>query len=74
MIFGYLFDDEVSFLTLMVLEDYNSLGMDLQILLCEVDFGDYLMVAMMSFILAKFVPTATSTIMVIRTLNSPVTY
>jgi hypothetical protein len=58
----------------MVLQDYYSLGMSLQILLCEIDFGDFLMVAVMSVILTKFVPTATSTIMVIRTLGSPGTY
>jgi hypothetical protein len=51
--FGYSFDDEVSFPMSAVLEDYNSLGMDLQILLSQIDFVDFLMVAANS---RKFCP------------------
>jgi hypothetical protein len=39
MIFGYLFDDEISFLVSMVLEDYSCLGMDLEILLRLIDYN-----------------------------------
>jgi hypothetical protein len=70
VIFDYSFDDEISFPMSMVLEDYNSVGMDLQILLRQINFGDYLVVAAKSVILAKFIPNITSTAMVIRTVDS----
>jgi hypothetical protein len=38
MIFGYSFDGEIFFLASMVLEDYNSLDMYLEILLRQINF------------------------------------
>jgi hypothetical protein len=72
VIFGYSFDNEISFSVSIVLEDYNYLGMSLQILRCQTDFGDFLVVAARSIILAKFIPIVTSTTMVIRRLPSDV--
>jgi hypothetical protein len=64
-----LFDDEILLLTLtVVLEDYNSLGMCLQILFCRINFGSFLKI-----ILAAFVSAATPSIMVIHILDSPTT-
>jgi hypothetical protein len=54
----------------MVLEDYSSLGMGLQILLPQIDFGDFLMVAERGVILAKFVWIAMSMTTEIRTIYS----
>jgi hypothetical protein len=45
----------------------------LLILLCQIDFGDFLMVVVRSVVLANFIPTATFTTMVIRTVESPTT-
>jgi hypothetical protein len=73
VIFGYSFDAEISFPVSMVLEDYNSLGTGLQILLRQINFGDFLVVAARSVILAKFIPTVTSTTMVIRIVDSSAT-
>jgi hypothetical protein len=47
--------------------------MVLQILLRQIDFGSFLLVAVRRIILAVFVPAATSSTMVIRTLDSPAT-
>ena len=69
MIFGPRFDGEISFLTLMVVLK-DCLGMVLQILLRQIHFGFLLMVVARSIVLVKFVPTATSSAMVIRTLGS----
>jgi hypothetical protein len=44
--------------------------MDLQILLLQINFGSVLMVVARRFVLAIFVPAATSSIMVIHTLGS----
>jgi hypothetical protein len=49
----------------------NSLGMVLQILLRQINFGSFLLVAARRIIFAVFVPTATSSTMVICTLDSP---
>jgi hypothetical protein len=74
VIFGLSFDDEISFPTSMVvLKDYNPLGMDLQILLRQIDFGSSVVVAARRIILVVFVPAATSSTMVIRILDSPST-
>jgi hypothetical protein len=56
-----------------VLKDYNSLGMVLRILLRQTDLGYFLMVVARSIILAIIIPAATSSIMEIRTLDSPAT-
>jgi hypothetical protein len=45
--------------------------MVLQILLHQIDFGSFLLVAVRKIILAVFFPAATSSTMVIRTLDSP---
>jgi hypothetical protein len=45
--------------------------MVLQILLCQIDFGSFLLVAARKIILAVFVPAAISSTMVIHTLDSP---
>jgi hypothetical protein len=45
--------------------------MVLQILLCQINFGSFLLVTVRKIILAVFVPTATSSTMVIHTLDSP---
>jgi hypothetical protein len=44
--------------------------MVLQILLRQINFGSFLLVAMRRIMLAVFVPAATSSTMVIRTLDS----
>jgi hypothetical protein len=56
-----------------VLEDQSYLGMVLQIFLCRIDLGSFLMVAMGMFVLAIFVSTATSSTMAIHTHGSPTT-
>jgi hypothetical protein len=71
MIFSYSFGDEIFFLASMMLKGYNSLGMGLRILLRQIDFGDFLMVATRTVILVKFVPTASSTTMVIYIPDHP---
>jgi hypothetical protein len=53
-----------------VLEDQLSLGMVLKILLCQIDSGSFLMVAVQSIVLVIFVLTATSLTIVIRALGS----
>jgi hypothetical protein len=59
---------------MMVLKDYNPLGMVLQILLRQINFGSFLVVATRRIITAVFVPAATSSsAMVIHTLGSPST-
>jgi hypothetical protein len=74
VIFGPSFDDEIFFSALMVvLLDYSSIDTVFQILLCQVDFGVFLMVAARRIILAIFVPAATSSTMVICILGSPAT-
>jgi hypothetical protein len=74
VIFGLSFDDEIFFPTSMVvLKDYNYLGMGVQILLRQIDLGSFLMVAARRIILAVLVPVATSSTMVIRILGSPST-
>ena len=74
MIFGLSFGDEIFFPTSMVvLNDHNFLGMGLWILLRQIDFGSFVFVAVGRIILAVFVPAATSSTMVIRTLGSPST-
>jgi hypothetical protein len=55
---------------MVVLLDYSSIGTIFQILLRQVDFGVFLMVAARMIILAIFVPAATSSTMVIRILGS----
>jgi hypothetical protein len=45
--------------------------MVLQILLCHIDLGPFLMTAVRSIILTIFIPAVTSSIMVIRALGSP---
>jgi peptidoglycan/LPS O-acetylase OafA/YrhL len=45
--------------------------MVLQILLHQIDFGSFLLVAVRRIIPVVFVPTATSSTMVIHTLDSP---
>jgi hypothetical protein len=45
--------------------------MVLQILLRQIDFGSFLLIAARRTILAIFVPVAMSSTMVIRTLDSP---
>jgi hypothetical protein len=53
VIFGSLFDNEISFpVSMVVLEDKNSLGMGIQILLRQIDFGSFLMVAAKMIVLA----------------------
>jgi hypothetical protein len=72
VIFGPSFDDEIFFSVLMVvLLDYSSIGTVFQILLRQVNFGVFLMVAARRIILAIFIPAATSSTMVIRILGSP---
>jgi hypothetical protein len=59
VIFGPSFDDEIFFSALMVvLLDYSSIGTVFQILLRQVDFGVFLMVAARRIILRIFVPAA----------------
>ena len=55
---------------MVVLEDYTFLGMGLQIILRQIDLGFFLLVGARRFVLAIFVPAATSSTMVIRTLGS----
>jgi hypothetical protein len=45
--------------------------MVIQILRCQIDFGSFLLVAARRIILAVFIPAATSSTMVIRTLDYP---
>jgi hypothetical protein len=52
---------------------YNSLYVGLLILLRRIDFGDFLMVAVRSVVLANFIPTATFTTRVLLTLDSRAT-
>jgi hypothetical protein len=74
VIFDLSFGDEISFPPSMVmLKDYNSLGMGLRILLRQIDFASFLMLAVRRIILAVFVPAATSLTMVICTISSPTT-
>jgi hypothetical protein len=74
VIIGPSFDDGIFFSALMVvLLDYSSIGTVFQILLRQVDFGFFLMVAARRIILAIFVPAATSSTIVIRILGSPAT-
>jgi hypothetical protein len=47
--------------------------MVVQIFLCQIDFGSFVMVAARKFVLAIFVPTATSLTMMIHTLGSSTT-
>jgi hypothetical protein len=47
--------------------------MVLQILLLQIDFGSFLLVAVRKIILAIFVLAATSSTMVIHTIDSPAT-
>jgi hypothetical protein len=54
---------------MMLLGDYNFLGMDLQILLHQIDFRSFLMVALRRIVLAIFVSAATSSTMLIHTLG-----
>jgi hypothetical protein len=70
LIFGLSLDYEI-FLpaSMMVFEDGSYLRMVLQILLCQIDLGSFLMVAARMFVLAIFVQTATFSMMVIRTLG-----
>jgi hypothetical protein len=58
---------------MVVLLDYNSIGMVFHILLRHVNYGVFLMVATRRIILAVFIPAATFSTMVIRTLESPAT-
>jgi hypothetical protein len=72
VIFISSFDDEIFFPTLMVvLEDYSSLGMGLQILLRSINFRSFLKVAARKIILAIFVPAVMSSTLMIRILSSP---
>jgi hypothetical protein len=57
----------------MVLKDQIYVGMVLQILLRWIDLVYFLMVAARMYVLAIFVPAATSSTTVIRTLDSPAT-
>jgi hypothetical protein len=53
VIFGPLFSDEISFPTsIVVLENYNALGMSLWILLHQIDLGSCHMVAASRIVLA----------------------
>jgi hypothetical protein len=68
------FDDEIFIPTwVAVLEDQISLGMVLQMLLCRIDIGSFLMVAAKSFILVIFISVVTSSTMVLCALGSAVT-
>jgi hypothetical protein len=70
--FGLSLDNEIFIpLSMAVLEEYNSLDMDLQILLRLNNFGSFIMVAARMIVLAIFFPAATSLTMVSRTLDSP---
>jgi hypothetical protein len=74
VIFGISFGDEIFFpASMVVLNDHNFLGMDLQILLRQIEFGSFIVVTARRIILAVFVPAAMSSTMVIRTLGSPLT-
>jgi hypothetical protein len=67
VIFDLPFDDEISFLALMVvLKDYNSLGMSLQSCFATLILDHFLMVAARG-LASQF----SSSTMVIRTLGSP---
>jgi hypothetical protein len=57
--------------SMVVLKKYNPLGMGLQILLRLIYFGSFIVVAIRRIILAVFIPAASSSTMVIRTLGSP---
>jgi hypothetical protein len=59
--------------SMVAFEDYNYLGMDLQIFRRQNNVGSFLMVAARRIRLAIFVSVATSSTMVIRTLGSPAT-
>jgi hypothetical protein len=64
VIFGPSFDEEIFFLTSMVvLLDYSSIGTVFQILLRQVDFRVFLMVVLRRIILAIFGPDATASTM-----------
>jgi hypothetical protein len=52
-----------------VLKDYSSLGMVLQTLLRQINFGSFLMVAARSIMLAIIFSAATSSTMAIHTLD-----
>jgi hypothetical protein len=58
---------------MVVLKDYNFLGMGLQILLRQIHFRSFLMVATIMIVVAIFIMASTSSIMVIHTLGSLVT-
>jgi hypothetical protein len=65
------FDDDSSFPTSMVvLEDQNFLGMIFHILLYQIDFGWFLMVAVGRFVIANLFSTATSSSMLFRALGT----
>jgi hypothetical protein len=56
---------------MIMLKDYNFLGMGILISLRRIDFGDYLMVATRSVFLTIFIPAAISSTMKNRTLGFP---
>jgi hypothetical protein len=58
---------------MVMLKDYNSLGMDLQILFRQINFGSFIMVSTRRIILTFFVPATTSSTLEIRTLGSSAT-
>jgi hypothetical protein len=58
---------------MVMLEDETPLGMVIPILLRQINFGSFLLVAARRIILAVFVSTATSSTMMIHTLGSPAT-
>jgi hypothetical protein len=71
-VFSLLFDSDISApASIVVLEELNSLGTDLQILLRQIDFGYFLMTAARRIVLAIVSPATTSSIMMIHTLDSP---
>lgn len=68
-------DDKISLLTLVVvLQDQISIGTVFKILFRRIDFGISFIVFMGRTILATFVSDATSSTMVVCTLNSPTTW
>jgi hypothetical protein len=72
LIFGSSFEDKIFIpASVVVLGDYISLGMVLQILLHQIDLGSFLMVDARNIVLVFFVPAATSSIMMIRALGFP---
>jgi hypothetical protein len=66
------FDDKIFFLALtVVLLDYSSIGTIFQILLRQVNFGFFLLVAVTRIILVIFVQAATSSTMGVNSIKLP---